>query len=147
MHQKIASLVPLLIESSGKHLPLAHGSSCVQAGAEAHHLLVPTGIYCCGLLSSRKSDCTGLPQSMLATTGGPPQRGQSRIKMNGDMSLISWYNKGHFRFLTNAYSPTKEGEARLTERRGTKNSQLGRDRTSGAPRSTGCLTPYTIQGE
>ncbi|XP_048862422.1 piggyBac transposable element-derived protein 5 [Brienomyrus brachyistius] len=67
------------------------------------------GIYCCGLLSSRKSDCTGLPQSMLATTGGPPQRGQSRIKMNGDMSLISWYNKGHFRFLTNAYSPTKEG--------------------------------------
>ena len=25
------------------------------------------------------------------------------------MSLICWYNKGHFRFLTNAYSPVQQG--------------------------------------
>lgn len=66
-------------------------------------------IFCCGLLSTRKSDCTGLPQSMLVCTSTPAQRGQSRVMMKGGMSLISWYNKGHFRFLTNAYSPTKEG--------------------------------------
>lgn len=29
--------------------------------------------------------------------------------MKGSLSLISWYNKGHFRFLTNGYSPTKQG--------------------------------------
>lgn len=29
--------------------------------------------------------------------------------MKGSMSLISWYNKGHFKFLANAYSPTKKG--------------------------------------
>lgn len=67
------------------------------------------GIYCCGLLSTRKSDCTGLPQSMLINTDTPQQRGQSRIKMRGNMSIINWYNKGNFRFLTNAYSPNKEG--------------------------------------
>ncbi|XP_076831424.1 piggyBac transposable element-derived protein 5 [Brachyhypopomus gauderio] len=66
-------------------------------------------IYCCGLLSTRKSDCTGLPQSMLRNPEGPQQRGQSRIQMKGSTSLISWYNKGNFRFLTNAYSPTKQG--------------------------------------
>ncbi|XP_016326616.1 piggyBac transposable element-derived protein 5-like [Sinocyclocheilus anshuiensis] len=67
------------------------------------------GIYCCGLLSTRKSDCTGLPQSMLINTEAPQQRGQSHIKMRGNMSIINWYNKGNFRFLTNAYPPTKEG--------------------------------------
>ncbi|XP_051946115.1 piggyBac transposable element-derived protein 5-like [Xyrauchen texanus] len=67
------------------------------------------GIYCCGLLSTRKSDCTGLPQSMLINTEASQQRGQSRIMMRGNMSIINWYNKGNFRFLTNAYSPTKEG--------------------------------------
>ncbi|XP_062375807.1 piggyBac transposable element-derived protein 5 [Sardina pilchardus] len=66
-------------------------------------------IYCCGLLSTKKSDCTGLPQSMLINADGPQARGQSRTMMKGDMSLISWYNKGNFRFLTNAYSPTKQG--------------------------------------
>lgn len=66
-------------------------------------------IYCCGLLSTRKSDCTGLPQNMLVCGSTPAQRGQSRVMMKGSMSLISWYNKGHFRFLTNSYSPTKQG--------------------------------------
>ncbi|XP_062851394.1 piggyBac transposable element-derived protein 5 [Trichomycterus rosablanca] len=66
-------------------------------------------IYCCGLLSLRKSDCTGLPASMLRNSEGPQQRGQSHTKMKGNMSLISWYNKGNFRFLTNAYSPLKQG--------------------------------------
>ncbi|CAG10091.1 unnamed protein product, partial [Tetraodon nigroviridis] len=67
------------------------------------------GIFCCGLLSTRKSDCTGLPQSMLVCGSAPAQRGQWRIMMKGSLSLISWYNKGHFRFLTNGYSPTKQG--------------------------------------
>ncbi|CAK6442282.1 unnamed protein product [Pipistrellus nathusii] len=67
------------------------------------------GIYCCGLLSSRKSDCTGLPRSMLASPATPPARGQHRIRTKGNMSLICWYNKGHFRFLTNAYSPVQQG--------------------------------------
>ncbi|XP_069463014.1 piggyBac transposable element-derived protein 5 [Ambystoma mexicanum] len=67
------------------------------------------GIYCCGLLSPRKSDCTGLPPSMLNNPDVPMSRGQYGIKMKGDMSLICWYNKGHFRFLTNAFSPTKKG--------------------------------------
>ncbi|KTG02473.1 hypothetical protein cypCar_00015393 [Cyprinus carpio] len=67
------------------------------------------GIYCCGLLSTRKSDCTGLPQSMLINTEATQQRGQSHIKMRGNLSIINWYNKGNFRFLTNAYPPTKEG--------------------------------------
>ncbi|XP_058145699.1 piggyBac transposable element-derived protein 5 [Dasypus novemcinctus] len=66
-------------------------------------------IYCCGLLSSRKSDCTGLPASMLSSAATPQARGQSRIKTKGSMSLICWYNKGHFRFLTNAYSPVQQG--------------------------------------
>ncbi|TNM99623.1 hypothetical protein fugu_012656 [Takifugu bimaculatus] len=66
-------------------------------------------IFCCGLLSTRKSDCTGLPQSMLVCGSTPAQRGQSRIMMKGSLSLISWYNKGHFRFLTNSYSPTRQG--------------------------------------
>ncbi|XP_068597824.1 piggyBac transposable element-derived protein 5 [Brachionichthys hirsutus] len=66
-------------------------------------------IYCCGLLSTRKSDCTGLPQSMLVCGSTPAQRGQSQVMMKGSMSLISWYNKGHFRFLTNGYSPMKQG--------------------------------------
>ncbi|XP_034519466.1 piggyBac transposable element-derived protein 5, partial [Ailuropoda melanoleuca] len=70
---------------------------------------LPTEIYCCGLLSSRKSDCTGLPPSMLTNPATPPARGQHRIKMKGNMSLICWYNKGHFRFLTNAYSPVQQG--------------------------------------
>ncbi|XP_036210840.1 piggyBac transposable element-derived protein 5 isoform X2 [Myotis myotis] len=67
------------------------------------------GIYCCGLLSSQKSDCTGLPRSMLASPATPPARGQHRIRTKGSMSLICWYNKGHFRFLTNAYSPLQHG--------------------------------------
>ncbi|KAJ8359947.1 hypothetical protein SKAU_G00164720 [Synaphobranchus kaupii] len=66
-------------------------------------------IYCCGLLSTRKSDCTGLPPSMLSNPETPQQRGQSHSKMMGNMSLISWYNKGNFRFLTNAFSPSKQG--------------------------------------
>lgn len=71
---------------------------------------LPPEIYCCGLLSSRKSDCTGLPPSMLTNPATPPARGQHQIKMKGNMSLICWYNKGHFRFLTNAYSPVQQGE-------------------------------------
>lgn len=71
--------------------------------------LSPPGIYCCGLLSSRKSDCTGLPLSMLTSPATPPAQGQHRIRMKGNMSLICWYNKGHFRFLTNAYSPVQQG--------------------------------------
>ncbi|XP_040285349.1 piggyBac transposable element-derived protein 5 [Bufo bufo] len=66
-------------------------------------------IYCCGLLSSRKSDCTGLPLSMMSNPEVPLARGQYRIKMKGKMSLICWYNKGHFRFLNNAYSPIQQG--------------------------------------
>ncbi|XP_061480458.1 piggyBac transposable element-derived protein 5 [Rhineura floridana] len=66
-------------------------------------------IYCCGLLSARKSDCTGLPPSMLNNPDAPQSRGQYRIKMKGNMSLICWYNKGYFRFLTNAYSPVQQG--------------------------------------
>uniref|UniRef100_A0A670I822 PiggyBac transposable element derived 5 n=1 Tax=Podarcis muralis TaxID=64176 RepID=A0A670I822_PODMU len=66
-------------------------------------------IYCCGLLSARKSDCTGLPPSMLNNPDAPQSRGQYRIKMKGNMSLICWYNKGYFRFLTNAYSPIQQG--------------------------------------
>ncbi|XP_075059550.1 piggyBac transposable element-derived protein 5 [Mixophyes fleayi] len=66
-------------------------------------------IYCCGLLSSRKSDCTGLPLSMMNNTEVPQSRGHYEIRMKGNMSLICWYNKGHFRFLSNAYSPTQKG--------------------------------------
>lgn len=73
--------------------------------------LLSPDIYCCGLLSTRKSDCTGLPQSMLVCGSTPAQRGQWRVMMKGSLSLISWYNKGHFRFLTNSYSPTKQGES------------------------------------
>jgi len=73
------------------------------------YILSPAGIYGCGLLSTRKSDCTGLPQSMLINTEAPQQRGQSHVMMRGNTSIINWYNKGNFRFLTNAYSPTKEG--------------------------------------
>lgn len=75
-----------------------------------HIFVFSPDIYCCGLLSTRKSDCTGLPQSMLVCGSTPAQRGQSRVMMKGSMSLISWYNKGHFRFLTNSYSPTKQGK-------------------------------------
>eukprot|EP00069_Balaena_mysticetus_P010131 bmy_20513T0 len=75
------------------------------------------GIYCCGLLSSRKSDCTGLPPSMLSSPALPPARGQHSIRMKGSMSLICWYNKGHFRFLTNAYSPVQQGESKDFENR------------------------------
>uniref|UniRef100_A0A8C6ZI48 PiggyBac transposable element derived 5 n=1 Tax=Nothoprocta perdicaria TaxID=30464 RepID=A0A8C6ZI48_NOTPE len=73
-------------------------------------------IYCCGLLSARKSDCTGLPPTMLNNPETPQARGQYRIKMKGNMSLICWYNKGHFRFLTNAYSPVQQGQKPLTKR-------------------------------
>ncbi|XP_063299470.1 piggyBac transposable element-derived protein 5 [Pelobates fuscus] len=66
-------------------------------------------IYCCGLLSARKSDCTGLPKSMLKNTEVPQCRGQYGIKMKKNMSLICWYNRGYFRFLTNAYSPVQQG--------------------------------------
>ncbi|XP_056422894.1 piggyBac transposable element-derived protein 5 isoform X2 [Hyla sarda] len=66
-------------------------------------------IYCCGLLSSRKSDCTGLPLSMMSNTEIPLSRGQYKIRMKGNMSLICWYNKGHFRFLSNAFSPFQQG--------------------------------------
>lgn len=75
-------------------------------------ICLSSDIYCCGLLSTRKSDCTGLPQNMLVCGSTPAQRGQSRVMMKGSMSLISWYNKGHFRFLSNAYSPTKQGKSR-----------------------------------
>ncbi|XP_002931525.3 piggyBac transposable element-derived protein 5 [Xenopus tropicalis] len=67
------------------------------------------GIYCCGLLSSRKSDCTGLPPSMLSNTEVPQARGQYAIRVKGNMSLICWYNRGYFRFLTNAYSSIQQG--------------------------------------
>ncbi|XP_072134234.1 piggyBac transposable element-derived protein 5 [Mobula birostris] len=67
------------------------------------------GIYCCGLLSTKKSDCTGLPQSMLVNPEPPRVRGHYRVRMKRNMSLISWANKGQFYFLTNAYSPFKEG--------------------------------------
>ena len=40
----------------------------------------------------------------------PLSRGQYQIRTKGNMSLICWYNKGHFRFLTNAYSPVQQGE-------------------------------------
>ncbi|XP_073407944.1 piggyBac transposable element-derived protein 5 isoform X2 [Dendrobates tinctorius] len=66
-------------------------------------------IYCCGLLSAHKSDCTGLPLSMMSNTEVPLSRGQDRIKMKGKMSFICWYNRGHFRFLSNAYSPIQQG--------------------------------------
>lgn len=46
---------------------------------------------------------------MLTNPAAPPARGQHRIRMKGNMSLICWYNKGHFRFLTNAYSPVQQG--------------------------------------
>lgn len=46
---------------------------------------------------------------MLTNPATPPARGQHRIRMKGNMSLICWYNKGHFRFLTNAYSPVQQG--------------------------------------
>lgn len=48
---------------------------------------------------------------MLSNPATAPARGQHRIKMKGNMSLICWYNKGHFRFLTNAYSPVQQGGA------------------------------------
>ncbi|KAG7279911.1 hypothetical protein CRUP_021544 [Coryphaenoides rupestris] len=78
-------------------------------------VFITTYIYCCGLLSTRKSDCTGLPQCMLVSGSTAVQRGQSQVMMQGSMSLISWYNKGHFRFLTNAYSPTKQGPQDLRD--------------------------------
>lgn len=46
---------------------------------------------------------------MLASPATPPARGQHRVRTKGNMSLICWYNKGHFRFLTNAYSPLQQG--------------------------------------
>lgn len=89
---------------------LAHYNTFQGADAVGFTLvMVCVDIYCCGLLSTRKSDCTGLPASMLRNPEGPQQRGQSHIRMKGNMSLISWYNKGNFRFLSNAYSPIKQG--------------------------------------
>uniref|UniRef100_A0A8C4WYB3 PiggyBac transposable element derived 5 n=1 Tax=Eptatretus burgeri TaxID=7764 RepID=A0A8C4WYB3_EPTBU len=67
------------------------------------------GIYCCGLLSSRKSDCTGLPRSALVSPVLPLPRGQYSSRMKGTYSITCWANKGVFRFLTNAYSPLKRG--------------------------------------
>lgn len=90
----------LLVLLSGSMQWLAE-RQCVCSHAE---------IYCCGLLSTRKSDCTGLPPSMLNNSATPQSRGQYRIRMKGNMSLICWYNKGHFRFLTNAYSPVQQGK-------------------------------------
>lgn len=46
---------------------------------------------------------------MLNSPALPPARGQHSIRTKGSMSLICWYNKGHFRFLTNAYSPVQQG--------------------------------------
>uniref|UniRef100_A0A3B3TXZ7 PiggyBac transposable element derived 5 n=1 Tax=Poecilia latipinna TaxID=48699 RepID=A0A3B3TXZ7_9TELE len=92
---------------SGKNAVIFTGPSITSLGLFSE--FSKQDIYCCGLLSTRKSDCTGLPQSMLVCSSTPAQRGQSRVMMKGSMSLISWYNKGHFRFITNAYSPTKEG--------------------------------------
>ncbi|XP_015451723.1 piggyBac transposable element-derived protein 5 [Pteropus alecto] len=48
-------------------------------------------------------------EAMLASPATPPARGQHRVRTKGSMSLICWYNKGHFRFLTNAYSPLQQG--------------------------------------
>lgn len=47
---------------------------------------------------------------MLTNPATPLARGQYQIRTKGNMSLICWYNKGHFRFLTNAYSPVQQGE-------------------------------------
>lgn len=46
---------------------------------------------------------------MLTNPATPLARGQHQIRTKGNMSLICWYNKGHFRFLTNAYSPVQKG--------------------------------------
>lgn len=46
---------------------------------------------------------------MLTNPAMPLARGQHRIRTKGSMSLICWYNKGYFRFLTNAYSPVQQG--------------------------------------
>nr|XP_010961177.1 piggyBac transposable element-derived protein 5 [Camelus bactrianus] len=48
-------------------------------------------------------------ESMLSDPASPPARGQHQIRTKGSMSLICWYNKGPFRFLTNAYSPVQQG--------------------------------------
>lgn len=90
--------------------PLLLISGSMQRFAERECFFSHAAIYCCGLLSTRKSDCTGLPPSMLNNPDTPPSRGQYRIRMKGNMSLICWYNKGHFRFLTNAYSPVQQGK-------------------------------------
>lgn len=112
---------------------------------------VPAEIYCCGLLSSRKSDCTGLPLSMLTNPATPPARGQHRIKMKGNMSLICWYNKGHFRFLTNAYSPLQQGggrqglwaalESGSPQSSATSVLRWGRGRAAGATGARGLPSP------
>lgn len=90
--------------------PLLLLSGSVQWLADRECFCSHAEIYCCGLLSTRKSDCTGLPPSMLNNPETPQSRGQYRIRMKGNMSLICWYNKGHFRFLTNAYSPVQQGK-------------------------------------
>ncbi|XP_078727897.1 piggyBac transposable element-derived protein 5 isoform X2 [Lampetra fluviatilis] len=67
------------------------------------------GIHCCGLLSPRKSDCTGLPRMALTGPKHPLARGQHSALIKGGTSLLCWSNKSLFRFLTNAYSPLKQG--------------------------------------
>ncbi|XP_069091112.1 piggyBac transposable element-derived protein 5 [Pleurodeles waltl] len=105
LHSMVAK--SLCQNSSGKNYIIFTGPSITSLNLFEE--FEKQGIYCCGLLSSRKSDCTGLPLSMLNNPDVPQSRGQYAIKMKGDMSLICWYNKGHFRFLTNAFSPTKKG--------------------------------------
>lgn len=64
---------------------------------------------------------------MLASPATPPARGQHRIRTKGNMSLICWYNKGHFRFLTNAYSPVQQGGRRAGGRCGARGAGGGGD--------------------
>lgn len=100
----------LVISQVIKVTPLLLLSGSMQWLADREYFCSHAEIYCCGLLSTRKSDCTGLPPSMLNNPETPQSRGQYRIRMKGNMSLICWYNKGHFRFLTNAYSPVQQGK-------------------------------------
>lgn len=109
LDQKVVGQALSLVRSF-RFAPLRLLSGSTQWLANREWFCSHAEIYCCGLLSTRKSDCTGLPPSMLNNPETPQSRGQYRIRMKGNMSLICWYNKGHFRFLTNAYSPVQQGK-------------------------------------
>lgn len=109
LDQKVVGQALSLVRSF-RFAPLLLLSGSTQWLANRECFCSHAEIYCCGLLSTRKSDCTGLPPSMLNNPETPQSRGQYRIRMKGNMSLICWYNKGHFRFLTNAYSPVQQGK-------------------------------------